>query len=614
MKPFDKALYEATLVAVGKILAKYNAFSQAIIMQDIGKEIISFLKKENYWFDEKGNLEDLDQLVNLFLENGFAEKLEVEPAAHGHNYTWHKLFLLTAYKELQDATGNPFISCPMNLCLSHLCAKHGKFFKLHDKTFDMDKGITVSNWELVNSEEAAGDDFDPLIIENARLVEIAEERANNLEKTRLKLEQTNRELLIAKQHAEEQTERLRAKTVELEKAREEADRAARIRSEFLSNMSHEIRTPMNGVIGIAALLEQTSLTSEQKELLNTINQSGDALLDIINSILDLSKIEAGRMQLKPRPFSPRELVENIKNTFLAQSTLKGINLSSHIDDEVPEKLLGDCSRIRQVLTNLLGNATKFTAHGSITLGLEVASSNDETTSLRFSVSDTGPGIEKSLQNTLFERFSQLNESKESHPGGTGLGLSISENLVKLMGGTIQLESVLGKGSTFSFTLPFSTCVSDSEDESTPCTHRLPAIDPGLSILLVDDNQTNLKVAQLILQHLGLKPHTASNGVEALKALGKNTFDIVFMDCQMPQMDGFECTQMLRSGDSINKDSIVIAMTAKALEGDQEKCIKAGMNDYLTKPVKPDTLAQTLAKWQEEARRSHESPRTEPSPS
>lgn len=607
MKPFDKALYEANMVAVGKVLAKYNAFSQSIIMRDIGQEIIKFLKKEGLWFEETGSLEDLERLVKHFLDNGFADKLEVIPAPHGNYYIWHDLLLLSAYKELQDITGSPFLSCPMNLCLSSLCSQHGKYFKLHDKTFDMEKRITTSNWELVDAAEIPNDEPDPLAIDNARLFELAEERANHLEEARRALEQTNRELEAAKQHAEEQAARLEAQTLELEKARMEADKAAKVKADFLANMSHEIRTPMNGVIGMASLLDSTPLNEEQKDLVDTLNQSGKALLDIINSILDLSKIEAGKMQLRKHSFEPHSLMVNLIRVFVPECNKKNIEIRLVWDDTIPHRLIGDEARICQVMTNLIGNAVKFTFQGSITVELSVESIEKDKLQLWAAVSDTGPGIDTKLQEDLFNRFSQINELDELHPGGSGLGLNISQKLVQLMGGDIFLQSTPGKGSTFSFSIPLLTFKENDTADIVETPMDLPVIEPDLSILLVDDNQTNRKVAMLMLKHMGLDAEQADNGFDALDKLNQQRFDIVLMDCQMPQMDGFCATRKLRNGSTINRDCIVVAMTAQALEGDKEKCLKAGMNDYLSKPIKPNRLASMLAKWQDTALATRNTP-------
>ncbi len=387
MKDFDKVLYEGTVLAVGKILSKYNVFAQGMIMRDMGSELVKYLGRHGFWFEEDGSLQDLNRTVELFLSQGFAENLKVESAEHGDNYIWKGLYLLSAYKELQDATGNPFISCPMNLCLSHLCDERGKYFKLHDKTFDMENQITVSNWELVDRQSVDTSGFDPLVIENARLYEIAEERADRLQKAQDELKEYAIELEKAKNEAEAHAKALEKKAEELAAARKEADAAAAVRARFLADMSHEIRTPMNGVIGLASLLSESDLSSSQRELVDIINSSGTTLLGIINDVLDLSKIEAGKMVINEGIFNLVDLANKVKHVFEMQAKSRNLNFECVISPAIPLSVIGDHKRIEQVLYNLVGNAMKFTHSGSVRMELERCEGSNHIDEYQITISD-----------------------------------------------------------------------------------------------------------------------------------------------------------------------------------------------------------------------------------
>ena len=602
MKSFDKALYEGTVLAVGKILAKYNAFAQSVIMKDVGKEIIGYLKRQELWFEEDGSLQDLNRTVDLFLSHGFAEDLKVEPAEKGDYYIWKGLFLLKAYKELQDATGSPFISCPMNLCLSHLCAERGKFFQLHDKTFDMDKGITVSNWELVESNPVIGDDFDPLVIENARLYEIAEERANNLEKAQKELKKYAAELELAKQQAEAQALELKKQAKALEAERRAALKAAESRAQFLSSMSHEIRTPMNGVIAMASLLSSTELSEEQKELVSTINSSGDTLLGIINDILDLSKIEAGKLVLEEETFSTRDLMMEISQVFETQAHFRKLDFCKEISDEMPDWVVGDAKRIKQVLYNLLGNAMKFTPAGSVTLKLHSEELEPKLHEYTIAISDTGIGISAEQLESIFDPFTQQADPKtdKSDGNGTGLGLCITKQLLESMNGSISVKSNPGEGSCFTIKLRLRDgdprVVQEQADGVRSKTEEIRS---DLRVLLAEDNPVNQRITQLILEKTNCSLTIVPNGKEALEVHREDPFDVILMDCKMPVMDGFQTTRELRSWEKREKRlrCPVIAMTAHAMKGDSQRCIESGMDDYLTKPLRPEHLLRAVRRWQ-----------------
>ncbi len=383
---------------------------------------------------------------------------------------------------------------------------------------------------------------------------------------------------------------------ERERAREAAEAASRAKSQFLANMSHEIRTPMNGVLGMAEVLLDTPLSELQRRYLESLHHSGENLLDIINDILDLSKIEAGRLEVSASDFALRRTVADIVASFRERAVRKGIAVEAFIDDSVPDVLRGDVVRLRQVLNNLVGNAIKFTERGRVAIEVAPAPRRDAGRHwLRISVRDTGIGIAPEVQSLIFDAFAQADVSHSRKYGGTGLGLTISRQLIDLMGGTLALESVPGAGSTFWFDIPFETGIQVDE----PSARRTHASLRG-HVLLAEDNAVNREVACAALESFGLRVSVAENGLKALEAVSGENFDLVLMDCQMPEMDGFEATRRIRaaeaSGAHGSRRLPIVAVTAGAVEGDRERCLVAGMDDYLTKPFRQTALHALLAKW------------------
>jgi signal transduction histidine kinase/CheY-like chemotaxis protein len=395
--------------------------------------------------------------------------------------------------------------------------------------------------------------------------------------------------------------RLRLAVDEMRAAKEEAERASRAKSDFVSRMSHELRTPMNAILGFAQLLESESLTREHRDYVNEINKAGSHLLELINKVLDLAKIEAGQLTIEQIPFDLRLTLDEVAALVSERAKGKNLELRFYAAPDLPAGIIGDPTRLRQVLINLIGNAEKFTLQGGIDIRIEPEAEGKR---IQFSVRDTGIGMDAETLARLFQPFAQADESTPRKFGGTGLGLKISLDLVHAMGGEIEVESQPGQGSRFWFSIPAIAAPErvrkQPEHSAATNTSALAQTDAPMRghVLLVEDNRINQMVATRMLDKLGLTYDIANHGGESLEKLAQRNYDLILMDMEMPKMDGMEASISIRANESASGKprTPIIAMTANALQEDRERCLASGMDDHLAKPVEMGKLNELLRKW------------------
>jgi signal transduction histidine kinase/ActR/RegA family two-component response regulator len=444
----------------------------------------------------------------------------------------------------------------------------------------------------LRAERSTDDEIGNLILGFNAMLEQIEIRDSELESNRHNLEDT---ILQRTKELQDTNSELKFVVKELQQSKKTVEQTSRAKSEFLAKMSHEIRTPMIGIMGMAEQLTIAPLPEAERRLALIVHKSGETLLGILDNVLDFSKIEEGKLNLEKKPFSIQQICTSVTDIFEEQARNKGVKLTCHFDEETYGYYLGDPMRIKQILLNLVSNAIKFTPKGKISLSTSKLTQQGDSLTLRIEVCDTGIGISPEAQAIIFDSFCQADNSMTRKFGGSGLGLTIVRQLSEMMGGSCSIQSVYGQGSTFRVDLPLVVTTIDNDDDSTAPAVTTEPVRQNMSqkILLVEDNVTTQQLLSLILARSGYSFDIRNNGAQGIEALQKSSYDLVFMDCQMPFMDGLEATQIIRQ---TNQDIPIIALTAHIHRDEIERCLQVGMNDCLNKPFRQQQLFDILDKW------------------
>lgn len=569
-------------------------------------ELRSVIEVALYKHTVEQNLKERERKLDTLLRN-IGDTIIATNSEGYVEFVNHAFYVLTGWRQ-DEILGKELSSMPWVLNEINTESLDSLFHTaLLEKTVKMIYNYTMvtknGTWRIIEGNVAPIVESDEEIAGVVLILRDVTER----KRAEIALTRSHSALDEERKRAEEQTKLLEAQTQDLMQARAAAEQASQLKSEFMATMSHEIRTPLNGIIGVVDLLRETNLLPQQSEYVDIISKSSDALLRIIEDVLDFSKIEAGKTLIEHIEFNLRGLVETTVEILAPKAYKKNLRLEYFIEKNVATSLKGDLARLRQVLLNLVGNAIKFTEQGGVRVQVGLSSETSTHATIRFTVKDNGIGIPAEAHSRLFQPFTQVDGSTIRKYGGTGLGLSISKRLVELMEGTIGFESAVGKGSTFWFELPLEKHaqlnigkVADPESRAYETDNRTHSLNENserqLNALLVEDNEISQIVMATMLRHLRCRVDLATNGREAVQLFQAATYDLVFMDCHLPEIDGWEATFQIRQMERAGADTPIIALTADALEGDKERCFAAGMNDYMPKPIKLRNLAGMIEKW------------------
>ena len=565
-------------------LAQYTSQHSDTLLSPAISDDWKNLKSEQYYFQ----INSLDFIKPLFYDNDLIGYIYIKTNLDSlYENIW--LYLKIALFVMIATIGMAFLlSTKLQQRIST------PIIDLANTMLQVSKAKDYSLRVVKNDADEIGSLFDCF---NEMLSQI-EERNDQLASYNERLEQ---QVLTRTMELSDANSELKLAIEDANKAKDVAESASRAKSDFLAKMSHEIRTPMNGIMGMAELLIYTELTEKQKKYTLTIQNSADSLLEIINEILDFSKIESGHFKLENILFNLHQTLKEITDFFDEQATSKGLEFHCFLSPELPTMVIGDALRLRQILSNLISNAVKFTTKGQVIISTAITEECDRQILIRFEVRDTGIGLAQTTRGKIFESFTQADDSTTRKYGGTGLGLTISKQLVQMMGGEIGIESQLDKGSLFWFTIVFKKSkITTLPAPITTVQNKLEDIyGLDINILMAEDNPINQDVTIYMLDLIGAKVKIVEDGSLVVGALSKQDFDIVLMDCHMPNMDGFDATSNVREYEKQHPDKKpipIIAVTANAMTGDRENCLAAGMNDFISKPFKKQELYDILKKW------------------